>query len=159
MAWSRCSAIRKRAAQRGCRTKGIVELIAFPAGLLIMLGLFTRPIGLVAGGALSGPVLRRPASARAVHAPQRRRSDPAERFFFLTWRPPAAARGVWILDDKRDARRGRRMRWVSCASPPGVCSSCTASRNSSRVGGGRIERDIMTMRGLAGWLERSAGRS
>ena len=46
-AWSRCSDIRRRARAARMSYEGILELIAVPAGLLIMLGLFTRQMGLV----------------------------------------------------------------------------------------------------------------
>ena len=101
-AWSRCSGIRKRATRRGGRIEGILELIAFPAALLIMLGLFTRPVSLVLSVLYFIAVFRRPAPAGSLHAPQRRRSDPAELFLL-----PLSGRG-----------RRRRVESGS-AAPPG----------------------------------------
>ena len=60
--------------------EGIVELIAFPAALLIMLGLFTRPVALVLSVLYFILFFVGPLQRGLVHAPERRRSDPAELF-------------------------------------------------------------------------------
>ena len=115
--------------------EGIVELIAFPAGLLIILGLYTRPVGLLMAALyfvlfFVGPLQR----GWYTH---RNGGDPIllNAFFFLYL--AAAGGGAWKLDrNESGTRHGRRRRWVSFASSPAACSSCTASRSSSRSAAG-----------------------
>jgi putative oxidoreductase len=135
--------------------EGIVELMAFPAGLLIMLGLFTRPIALTLAAVylvlfFVGPLQRGPFT-------HRNGGDPIllNAFFFLYL--AAAGGGVWGLDkDKRDGA------WAPQAlGLLRIAAACLFLMHGLEkffsVGGGRIDRDIMTMRGLAGWLELVGG--
>jgi putative oxidoreductase len=132
--------------------EGLVELIAFPAGLLIMLGLFTRPIALALAAMylvlfFVGPLQRGPFT-------HRNGGDPIllNAFFFLYL--AAAGGGAWGLhkDDTNDKT------WATQAlGLLRIAAGCLFLMHGLEklfsVGGGRIDRDIMTMRGLAGWLE------
>ena len=138
--------------------EGILELVALPAGLL-MIARPVHPAGRPrAGGDVPHPVLRRPAAARPVHAPQRRRSDPAECVSSsCTSPPPAAAPGAWTgsapVARHRPMPDGRRTTLGILRIGAGCLFIMHGLEKFFSVGGGRIDRDIMTMRGLAGWLE------
>ena len=94
--------------------EGVVELIAFPAGLLIILGLFTRPVGLALAVLyfvlfFVGPLQR----GWFTH---RNGGDPIllNAFFFLYL--AAAGGGAWRLDQATNERR-RRLDAAGARSP------------------------------------------
>ena len=105
-----------------------------------------RPLHAAGGPRPLGDVLhhvfRRPAPARPVHAPERRRSDPPELLLLpLSGRgrrrrlepgPAAPCRPA----RPRPIPDGRRTRWGFFASGPAACSSCTAWRSFSASAAG-----------------------
>jgi len=132
--------------------EGIVELIAFPAGLLIILGLYTRPVGLLMAALyfvlfFVGPLQR----GWYTH---RNGGDPIllNAFFFLYL--AAAGGGAWKLDRDESGDTGWSHQALGLLR---IVAGCLFVMHGLEkffsVGGGRIDRDIMTMRGLAGWLE------
>jgi putative oxidoreductase len=135
--------------------EGILELIALPAGILIILGLYTRQVSLVLAVLyfilfFLGPLQRGPFT-------HRNGGDPIllNAFFFLYL--SAAGAGAWSVDRLRGASSVDK-RWTPILL--GILRVAAAGlflmhglEKIFGVGGGRIDRDIMTMRGLAGWLE------
>ena len=139
--------------------EGIVELVALPAGLLIIAGLFTRQTALLLAALyfilfFVGPLQRGPFT-------HRNGGDPIllNAFFFLYL--TAAGGGAWSVDRLRglvsdDAR------WAPVAlGALRIAAGCLFLMHGLEkifgVGGGRIDRDIMAIRGLAGWIEISGG--
>jgi putative oxidoreductase len=138
--------------------EGILELMAFPAGLLIMLGLFTRRVGL----ALSvmyfvlffvGPL------QRGVFT-HRNGGDPVllNAFFFLYL--AASGGGAWSLDRILNPQReaSADAKWAPYAlGILRISAGCLFLMHGLEkffgVGGGRIDRDLTTIRGFAGLLE------
>jgi len=138
--------------------EGMLELIAFPAGILIMIGLFTRSVS----AALSamcfvlffvGPLQRGPFT-------HRNGGDPVllNAFFFLYL--TAAGAGAWSLDRLRNPAEAAEAdrQWAPHAlGILRIAAGCLFWMHGLEkyfgVGGGRIDRDPMTMRGLAGLLE------
>jgi putative oxidoreductase len=141
---------------------GILELVALPAGVLIMAGLFTRRIALVLAAMylvlyVVGPLQRGP-------FPHRNGGDPVllNAFFFLYL--AAAGGGAWSLDRLRDPKgeAAADSTWAPQALgllriAAGLLFLMHGLEKFFAVGGGRIDRDIMTIRGLAGWLESFGG--
>jgi putative oxidoreductase len=135
--------------------EGALELIAFPAGLLLILGLYTRQVGLVLAVLyfvlfFLGPLQRGPFT-------HRNGGDPIllNAFFFLY--VSAAGAGPWSLDRLRGAT-STDTRWTPILLgilriAAGLLFLMHGLEKIFGVGGGRIDRDIMTIRGLAGWLE------
>ena len=142
--------------------EGIVELIALPAGILIMLGLFTRRVCLVLAVMylvlfFVGPLQRGPFT-------HRNGGDPIllNAFFFLYL--AAAGGGAWSLDRLLNPRReaSSDARWAPQALSvlriaAGYLFLMHGLEKFFGVGGGRIDRDITTIRGLAGLLENVGG--
>jgi len=139
--------------------EGVLELIALPAGVLIMLGLFTRQVALLlAVGYIIlffvGPLTRGPYT-------HRNGGDPIllNGFFFLYL--AAAGAGVWSVDRLR-GRDSSDPKWAPIAlGVLRIVAGCLFIMHGLEklfgIGGGRIDRDIMTMRGFAGWLELVGG--
>jgi putative oxidoreductase len=139
--------------------EGVIELIALPAGVLIMLGWFTRQTALLlAIGYIIlffvGPLTQGP-------FPHRNGGDPIllNGFFFLYL--AAAGGGAWSVDRLR-GRDSYDEKWAPIAlGVLRIAAGCLFIMHGLEkffaVGGGRIDRDIMTMRGLAGWLESFGG--
>jgi putative oxidoreductase len=135
--------------------EGMLELIVFPAGLLIIIGLYTRQVSLVLAVLyfilfFLGPLQRGPFTHRNGGDPILLNS-----FFFLFL--SAAGGGAWSVDRLRGASATDK-RWASIAL--GTLRIAAAGlflmhglEKLFGVGGGRIDRDIMTIRGLAGYLE------
>jgi putative oxidoreductase len=135
--------------------EGLLELVAVPAGLLIIVGLYTRQVSLVLAVLyfilfFLGPLQRGPFT-------HRNGADPIllNAFFFLY--SSAAGGGAWSVDRLRGSVAIDK-RWTPIAL--GVLRIAAAGlflmhglEKIFGVGGGRIDRDIMTIRGLAGWLE------
>jgi putative oxidoreductase len=136
--------------------EGVVELIAFPAGLLIILGLFTRPISLVL--AVLYFVLYFVGPLQRGWFTHRNGGDPIllNAFFFLYI--AAAGAGAWGLDKRERDDVSRTHQALGLLR---IVAGCLFMMHGLEkffsVGGGRIDRDIMTMRGLAGWLETVGG--
>ena len=142
--------------------EGILELIALPAGLLIMLGLFTRQVSVVLSVMylimfFVGPLQRGPYT-------HRNGGDPIllNCFYFLYL--AAAGGGAWSLDRllRPASEASADSRWTPYALGilrigAGCLFIMHGLEKLFSVGGGRIDRDIMTMRGLAGWLETIGG--
>jgi putative oxidoreductase len=139
--------------------QGIVEVIAVPSALLIMLGLFTGPVSGVLSALylvafFAGPL------QRGIYT-HRNGGDPIllNAFFFLYL--AVAGGGAWSLDRLRNAKE-HPAEWAPYAlSILRIAAGCLFLMHGLEkffsVGGGRIDRDIMTMRGLAGWLEAVGG--
>jgi putative oxidoreductase len=135
--------------------EGALELLVFPAGLLIILGLYTRQISLVLAVLyfilfFLGPLQRGPFT-------HRNGGDPIllNAFFFLYL--SAAGGGAWSVDRLRGAMAIDK-RWTPILlGLLRIAAGCLFLMHGLEkifgVGGGRIDRDIMTIRGLAGWLE------
>jgi len=135
--------------------EGALELIAFPAGLLLILGLYTRPVSLVLAVLyfilfFLGPLQVGPYT-------HRNGGDPIllNAFFFLYL--SVAGGGAWSADRLRGAASVDK-RWEPVAlSVLRIAAACLFLMHGLEkifgVGGGRIDRDIMTIRGLGGWLE------
>ena len=92
---------------------GIVELVEFPAGLLLILGLFTRPVALLVSvmvgiSYFTGPALRGP-------WPIRNGGDPiiVVAFFFLF--VAAYGAGLWSMDRLRKKPTTNAARWTPYA--------------------------------------------
>jgi putative oxidoreductase len=139
--------------------EGILELIALPAGLLIMLGLFTRQTSLVLAVMyfvlfFLGPLQRGP-------FPHRNGGDPVLLNAFVFMYLAAAGGGAWSVDRIR-GHESFDKRWAPVAlGVLRIAAGCLFVMHGLEklfgVGGGRIDRDIMTIRGLAGWLESIGG--
>jgi putative oxidoreductase len=135
--------------------EGAVELIAFPVGLFVILGLYTRPVSLVLAVLyfilfFLGPLQVGPYT-------HRNGGDPIllNAFFFLYL--SVAGGGAWSADRLRGAASVDK-RWEPVAlSVLRIAAACLFLMHGLEkifgVGGGRIDRDIMTIRGLGGWLE------
>jgi putative oxidoreductase len=135
--------------------EGILELLALPAGVLMILGLYTRQVGLVLAVLyfilfFLGPLQRGPFT-------HRNGGDPIllNAFFFLYL--SAAGAGSLSVDRWRGAVAIDK-KWTPIAL--GVLRIAAAGlflmhglEKIFGVGGGRIDRDIMSLRGLAGYLE------
>ena len=140
--------------------QGIVEVIALPAAMLIMLGLFTRRVGLVMAALhlisfFVGPLQRN-------FYTHRNGADPIllNCFFFLYL--ATAGGGAWSLDRIRNADEAAESGWAPYAHGilrivAGYLFLMHGLEKYFGVGGGRIDRDAMTMRGLAGLLENVGG--
>jgi putative oxidoreductase len=139
--------------------EGILELVAVPAGLLMIGGLFTRQVGLVLAVMyvilfFVGPLQRGPFT-------HRNGGDPVllNAFFFLYL--SASGGGAWSLDRLR-GRESVDDRWAhTTLGVLRIVAGCLFLMHGVEkffgVGGGRIDRDIMSIRGLAGWLESFGG--
>ena len=135
--------------------EGLLELIAFPAGVLLIIGLYTRQVGLVLAVLyfilfFLGPLQRGPFT-------HRNGGDPIllNAFFFLYL--SAAGGGAWSADRLRGAASTDN-RWTPVLlGVLRIAAGCLFLMHGLEkifgVGGGRVDRDIMTIRGLAGWLE------
>ena len=142
--------------------QGIVEVIAVPAAILIMPGLFTRPVSALLSvlyfvAFFVGPLQRGPFTHRNGGDPILLNS-----FFFLYL--AAAGGGAWSLDRLRNPRAEASSddRWAPYAlgilrMAAGYLFVMHGLEKFFGVGGGRIDRDILTMRGLAGLLENVGG--
>ena len=142
--------------------EGVLELIAFPAGILIMLGLFTRQVALLLAVMyfvqfFAGPLHRGPFT-------HRNGGDPIllNAFFFLYL--AAAGAGVWSLDRLQDPQgeAASAVRWAPHAlAILRIGAGCLFLMHGLEkyfgIGGGRIDRDPTTIRGLAGLLETVGG--
>ena len=139
--------------------EGILELVALPAALLIVAGLFTRQTALLLAVLyfvlfFVGPLQRGPFT-------HRNGGDPIllNAFFFLYL--SAAGGGAWSVDRLRGAV-SEDGRWTPIAlGILRIAAGCLFVMHGLEkifgVGGGRIDRDIMAIRGLAGWLEICGG--
>ena len=139
--------------------EGFLELVAVPAGLMMIAGLFTRQVGLVLAVMyltlfFVGPLQRGPFT-------HRNGGDPVllNAFFFLYL--AASGGGAWSVDRLR-GRESADDRWAhTTLGVLRVVAGCLFVMHGLEklfgVGGGRIDRDIMTMRGLAGYLEAIGG--
>ena len=139
--------------------EGFLELVAVPAGLMMIAGLFTRQVGLVLAVMyltlfFVGPLQRGPFT-------HRNGGDPVllNAFFFLYL--AASGGGAWSVDRLR-GRESVDDRWAhTTLGVLRVVAGCLFVMHGLEklfgVGGGRIDHDIMTMRGLAGYLETIGG--
>ena len=139
--------------------EGFLELVAVPAGLLMIVGLFTRQVGLVLAVMyltlfFVGPLQRGPFT-------HRNGGDPVllNAFFFLYL--STSGGGAWSVDRLR-GRESVDDRWAhTTLGVLRIVAGCLFVMHGLEkffgVGGGRIDRDIMTMRGLGGWLESFGG--
>jgi putative oxidoreductase len=152
---------------------GLINLLALPGGLLMMLGLFTRPTGIVLSIALAIFYLAGP--LQEGFWTLRNGGDPAvlSCLFFLYL--AAAGAGAWSLDQLIAARSAsatarslnKRKRIEPATWTPYVLSVMQIIAGLVFVQhgwqklfgfqGGRIERDIMTIRGFGGFLETIGG--
>ena len=122
--------------------EGLLGLASLPGGLLLMLGLFTRPVGLVLAVLYGlfwfvGP-LQTSLTLDGYIFGARGNGDETllNCFFFLYLSAAGGAPGAWTGAAIRTARRlpipdGRRTRWGSCASRRAFSSSITGSRSGS----------------------------
>jgi len=139
---------------------GIVELVEFPAGLLLMLGLFTRPVALlisviVAISYFTGPAFRGP-------WPIRNGGDPVivVAFFFLF--VAAYGAGLWSIDRLRKKPVEKVSGWAPYTLSllqiaAGLVFFQHGIEKLFGFGGARVEQDLMTVRGIGGLLETFGG--
>jgi len=142
--------------------EGVVELLAFPGGLLIVLGLFTRPVCLALSPlylVLSwvGPFQEN----LYTHV---NGADPILLNGFFLLYLAAAGGGTWSLDRlRRDGKASPApSRWAPHALGllrvvAGLLFFMHGVQKFWGVGGGLISRDITELRGLAGLLETVGG--
>jgi putative oxidoreductase len=142
--------------------EGMLELLALPAGLLIMLGLFTRQVGLVLAVGyfvlfFVGPL------QRGIYT-HRNGGDPVllNAFFFLYL--TAAGGGAWSLDRLRNPRREAAADSTWAPHALGILRIAAGGlffmhglEKFFGVGGGRIDRDLTSIRGFGGLLESVGG--
>jgi len=139
---------------------GIVELVEFPAGLLLMLGLFTRPVALLVSvlvgiSYFTGPALKGP-------LPIRNGGDPVivVAFFFLF--VAAYGAGSWSMDRLRKRPTTKVSQWTPYALSllqiaAGLVFFQHGLEKLFGFGGARVEKDLMTIRGIGGLLETFGG--
>jgi putative oxidoreductase len=139
---------------------GIVELVEFPAGLLLMLGVFTRPVALLVSvmvgiSYFTGPALRGP-------WPVRNGGDPVivVAFFFLF--VSAYGAGLWSLDRLWKRTTTNASKWTPYALSllqiaAGVVFFQHGIEKLFGFAGSRVEPDLMTIRGIGGILETIGG--
>ena len=131
---------------------GVLELIAFPAGLLIVLGLYTRPIALALGVMyfvffFVGPLQRGPFT-------HRNGGDPILLNSFFLFYLAAAGSLTWSLDRLRKAGAPSSDRWAPYAlSILRIAAGCLFFMHGLEkifgVGGGRIDRKSPGLRRCA----------
>jgi putative oxidoreductase len=143
--------------------EGVVELLAFPAGLMIMAGLFTRPIALVLSVfylvlAFVGPF------QKSLFTPRNGADPILLNGFFLLYLGSAGA-GAWSLDRVFRQRNdwSSDARWAQYTlGALRIVAGCLFFMHGLEkffgVGGGRIDRDILgSIRGFGGLLETVGG--
>jgi len=143
--------------------EGILELMALPAGILIMLGLYTRHVCLVMSVMyfvlfFVGPLQRGPYT-------HRNGADPILLNCFFLLYLAAAGGGAWSLDRFRDPKgeASADARWAPHALGmlrivAGLLFVMHGVEKFWGVGGGRVDRDVFgSIRGLAGLLETIGG--
>jgi putative oxidoreductase len=142
--------------------EGLLELVVGPAAVLIMLGMFTRPVGLILSVMylilfFVGPLQRGPYT-------HRNGADPILLSAFFLLYLAAAGGGAWAVDRLRNPRgeSASDARWAPYALGilrivAGYLFLMHGLEKFFGVGGGRIDRDVLTMRGLAGLLENVGG--
>lgn len=140
--------------------QGIVELVEFPAGLLLMLGLFTRPAALVVSvmvaiSYFTGPALRGP-------WPLRNGGDPVILTALLFLFVAAAGAGAWSLDRSVRRKENEPSRWAPYALSilqisAGLVFFQHGIEKLFGFGGARVEQDLLTVRGIGGILEAFGG--
>lgn len=138
----------------------IVEWVEFPAGLLLMLGLFTRPVALfvsvmVAISYFTGPALRGP-------WPMRNGGDPVILVAFLFLFVAAAGAGAWSLDRLLKRTQIAPLPWApySLAVLRIVAGLVFFQHGIEKLfgfGGARVEQNLLTVRGIGGLLETVGG--
>jgi putative oxidoreductase len=143
---------------------GVLELLALPCGLLIMLGLWTRQVSLVLAAMYAIFFFVGPLQVGRGVFPHRNGGDPVllNAFFFLYL--AAAGGGAWSLDRLVNSRReaAADATWAPYAlGILRIAAGCLFLMHGLEkyfgVGGGRIDRDPFTIRGLAGLLESVGG--
>ena len=142
--------------------EGLFELVVLPGAILVMLGLRTRPVSLALAAGyfilfVAGPLQQGPYT-------HRNGGDPILLNAFFLLYLAAAGGGAWSVDRWRDPRAemAADSRWAPYALgllriAAGVLFLMHGLEKYFGVGGGRIDRDPLTMRGLAGLLEMVGG--
>ena len=138
---------------------GIIKLLAFPGGILIMLGLFTRPVCLVLSVLFAafwfiGPLQGMPHSRNLFGA--RGPSDPVllNAFFFLYL--SATGAGAWSLDRLRsDVAALAEKTWApsSLGALRIVAGFLFIHHGIEKYFTGSVPLDAISLRALAGLLE------
>jgi putative oxidoreductase len=148
--------------------EGLVELVSLPGGLLLMLGLFTRPVGLVLAILYGlywfvGPLHSALTLDHYVFA-ARGSSDAAilNCFFFLYL--SAAGSGAWSLDRRRDpeGQAAADFRWAPYALgvlriAAGFLFVQHGLEKWFGITGGPGNINLNTLRGVGGFLELTGG--
>jgi putative oxidoreductase len=139
---------------------GIVELVEFPAGLLLMFGLFTRSIALLVSlmvgiSYFTGPAFKGP-------WPIRNGGDPVivVAFFFLF--VAAYGAGLWSIDRLRKKPTTHVSQWAPYAlSALQIAAGLVFFQHGIEklfgFSGARVEEDLLTIRGIGGLLETFGG--
>ena len=142
--------------------EGLLELALVPCAILIMLGLMTRRVSVVLAAGyvvlfFVGPLQQGPFT-------HRNGADPILLNAFFLLYLAAAGGGVWSLDRLRHPRAeaDADARWAPYAlGLLRIAAGCLFLMHGLEkyfgVGGGRIDRDPLTIRGLAGLLEMVGG--
>lgn len=140
--------------------QGIVELVEFPAGLLLMLGLFTRPAALLVSvmvgiSYFTGPALRGP-------WPIRNGGDPVILTSLLFLFVAAAGAGAWSLDRSIRRKEPEPSRWTPYALSilqiaAGLIFFQHGIEKLFGFASSRVEQDLLTVRGIGGILETFGG--
>jgi putative oxidoreductase len=140
--------------------QGMTELVEFPVGVLLILGVFTRPAALlisvmVAISYFTGPALRGP-------WPMRNGGDPVilVAFFFLF--VAAYGAGAWSLDRRLKRQTSDASPWAPYALSilriaAGLVFFQHGIEKIFGFGGARVEQDLLTVRGVGGLLEMFGG--
>ncbi len=139
---------------------GIVELVEFPAGLLLMLGLFTRPVALLVSVMIGISYFTGPAQKGPL--PIRNGGDPVivDTFFFLF--VAAYGAGLWSIDRLRRKPTTDSSEWSPYAFTllriaAGLVFFQHGIEKLFGYSGARVEKDLLTIRGIGGILETFGG--
>ena len=143
---------------------GILKMLALPGGVLLMLGLFTRPVAVVIGVLSLGYWLAVPLPAAVMEGRRlfgaRGPSDPLLlNACFLAYLA-AAGPGVWSLDALRNRAAALHLRaWAPYAlgTLRIVAGFLFIHHGIEKVWGGRIPLDPTSLRALAATLELVGG--
>ena len=148
--------------------EGVLGLVSLPGGLLLMLGLFTRSVGLVLGIMYGlfwfiGPLHSGLTQGHYVFGARGGGDEAALNWFFFLYLSTTAA-GVWSLDRyrKHDRMAAEPSPWTPYALgvlriAAGFFFFHHGLEKWFGISGGRADINFTTLRGVAGFLELTGG--